>query len=348
MRRLDVLQTTRRVWLVLGFAAFFFRGSSRCRTLGRARSSARVDHMADQVPSPQPSWIISLIQGTTVIPVAFAKLINTVGDQIGLFIEPTHIRRKGQAEADVSVMQAKADQEIAVVELRGKLALRDIADRWEERVRKREARRQKNIESIIGRAVPELPDAVSDKPVDEDWVAQFFGNCEDISNEQMQTVWARILAGEVARPGSFSLRTLAVVRVMSKLDANTFTRFCSTVWQTPNELIPMILDEEKTRFLRGVELSFEDLIRLDSVSLIRFTGLGQIEFRFTGPGWVVHYYGRQHTLSKQGAQIIHVGKVMLTEVGKELFPIAGASPNEEHRTSVVSHFRQQGWEVTEA
>ncbi len=70
--------------------------------------------MTVESPSPKPDWIISLIQGTTAVPKSVAKLIDTVGDQIGLFLEPVHIRRKGQAESDVLLAEAKAKVEIAL------------------------------------------------------------------------------------------------------------------------------------------------------------------------------------------------------------------------------------------
>ena len=73
------------------------------------------------IPTPDPSWYIALIQGTTIVPKAVAKLIDTVGDQIGLFLEPTHIRRKGQAEADVTVTDAKAKAQVAVLKVENKL-----------------------------------------------------------------------------------------------------------------------------------------------------------------------------------------------------------------------------------
>lgn len=192
--------------------------------------------MTAHLPVADPSWYITLIQGTTAIPKSVAKLIDTVGGQIGLFLEPIHLRRKGQAEIDVAVAETRGMAEIAVLCLQNKLAIQDIQDRADERVRKREAKRQSNIEAITAQAVQELPGEVSEKPVDEDWISQFFNYCQDVSNDQMQSIWARLLAGEVAMPGSFSLRTTSLVRGMSKNDANMFTRFCALVWKTPGGL----------------------------------------------------------------------------------------------------------------
>jgi len=158
----------------------------------------------DKPPSPNPNWFMSLIQGTTAVPKSVAKLLDTVCEQIGLFLEPIHIRRKGQAESDLSLAEAKAKAAIAVVRIENKDAIQDFEDRIEERLRRREAKRQATREAITAQAVQEIPESVSEQPVDEDWTARFFESCEDVNDEQMRLLWARILAGEVAKPGSFS------------------------------------------------------------------------------------------------------------------------------------------------
>jgi len=48
---------------------------------------------------------------------------------------------------------------------------------------------------------------------------RFLNIAEDISDEDMQVIWGRVLAGEIKKPKSFSLRTLEVLRNMSKEEA---------------------------------------------------------------------------------------------------------------------------------
>src|SRR5947208_71749 len=125
------------------------------------------------------------------------KLIEAVRSAVGVIYEPTNIRRKAKAESDA-----------AIIKLGGEIELRDIAQRASERINNRELRRQKNIESIVTQAQEELPETVDKHPVNEDWITQFFNLSQDVGDSEMQTVWARLLAGEVARPEGFSLRTL--------------------------------------------------------------------------------------------------------------------------------------------
>jgi hypothetical protein len=305
--------------------------------------------MADNLPVPEPSWYTSIIQGTTAIPNSVAKLIDTIGAQIGLFLEPTHIRRKGKAEADVTVAKAKAAADSVIVELKNRLVVQDIQDRADERIRRRETKRQKNIEAIAAQAARELPESASEEPVDDDWITQFFNHCQDVSNEQMQHLWARLLAGEVVKPGSFSLRTLALVQVMNTEDADIFTRFCSMLWDTPQGLTPIVPDLDKVRSMPGVEMEFMDFVRLQSLGLITLEAIAGFALNFIkSHGILLLIYSRQqHVLRTQDAQRLPVGKALLTEVGKELAVIAGSSPNEEYRSWVVSNFREQGWKVEE-
>lgn len=319
------------------------------------------------VPASEPptSPLIAIIQGTTAVPKLVAKLIDTVGEQVGLFLEPYHIRRKGQAEADVTVAETKAKAQITVLRLENKLTIRDLEDRAEERVRVREAKRQENLEAITAQAAREIPEEVSEQPVEEDWVSQFFNHCQDVSDEQMQVLWARLLAGEVAKPGSFSLRTLGFVRTFSKQDADLFTRACSMLWQMGRDLQPFTPELAKLKNLPGIELEFTDLVRLEALGLIRFESVSdyQVQFSIEKPGentpapsdyrLIWHYYGLPHVLSMPSTKIsgiflsVDVGKALFTDIGSELALVSGSKPNEQYRQIVVSELRQRGWEVSE-
>lgn len=57
---------------------------------------------------------------------------------------------------------------------------------------------------------------------DFDWFVRFFEACSNISNEQMQKLWARVLRGEVDCPGSFSLRTIETLNRITYNEAIAF------------------------------------------------------------------------------------------------------------------------------
>src|SRR5262249_7701973 len=116
-----------------------------------------------------------------VLPKGFGRaaerLADTIRHVVDVVIGPDRLRKTAQARADVEVTLA-----------RGRAEALDISARAAERIRKRENRRQTNLESITKQAFKALPppDQLSEKLVDPDWTSRFFRECEDISDEQMQ------------------------------------------------------------------------------------------------------------------------------------------------------------------
>jgi hypothetical protein len=165
----------------------------------------------------------------------------------------------------------------------------------------------------------------------------------------MHAVWARILAGEVTRPGAFSLRTLAVVKMMTPPDAELFSRFCTFVWLEGSDLLPIILDlEDEPVVDKGI--TYESLLHLQSLGLINLIGsTGLFSMTFTAEeGSDFSYFGKSYSIAHPHSEIIiEVGKALLTTIGKELMPVAEAQPSHEYRALIVQHWRKQGLHVIE-
>jgi len=94
-----------------------------------------------------------------------------------------------------------------------------IGQRAQRRIQMQHERQQHNLERIIMLAAEYCPDQVSSQDVDPDWFQQFCNLIIDISNGNMQQLWAKILAGEIASPGRFSLKTLHMLQKMSFKEA---------------------------------------------------------------------------------------------------------------------------------
>jgi hypothetical protein len=309
---------------------------------------------------------------------AVGKLLDTIGDQIGLWMKPFHTRRQAKAEADAMIEGARAQNEIdlanekskgerAIVKLQSREAVAEFEDRIRARRSAEDARNQENLEAITAEAAKALNDQsrpVEDQPVDPDWVASFINSCKDVSDKQMQGLWARILAGEVTKPGSFSLRTLAFVRTMSKAEAELFTRFCSTVWQNGSgEPHSLTYDPHVLGHIGGLQLTYKDLGILNSIGLIIFEPSTLVATSYLAPPapaemdeFVVlwSYFGRQYKFSVPLGPEHHAstsqfnlktGYVLLTPTETELFRIVGDVSNEYYRNMAIAWIENQGWRV---
>lgn len=258
------------------------------------------------------------------------KLIETVANAVGILYEPTNIVRKAKAEAEASVIKAQGDIEAKELTLRASRRLDAL-----------EFRRQKNIEAIVKKATEQLPESVSKEKVEEDWIAQFFNHSQDISNEEMQLIWARLLAGEIEKPGSFSLRTLQLVRVLRQSDATLFRRFCNFIWNNQ-----MHFYSHSTLDILGRKgIGYGELINLESLDLI---SLNEVSFGAEpGETLELNYIGKQYSLNAEG-RLPRLPMYPLTDIGRELAPICGAEPDQEYLQEILTEWRTRGYRVAES
>lgn len=101
-----------------------------------------------------------------------------------------------------------------------------LEERTQSRVSFQEQKKQINLEKVIAVAAEELKNeqTVTDEALDEDWITRFFKNAADISDEEMQSLWGKILAGEIKQPKTYSLRTLELVKNLTKEETQLFEK----------------------------------------------------------------------------------------------------------------------------
>jgi uncharacterized repeat protein (TIGR03899 family) len=102
-----------------------------------------------------------------------------------------------------------------------------LEDRTYRRKKIAQLRQQQNMEAIVLRAIQYCSDDTITDRADQDWFSAFVSLAEGISNKTMQDLWAKILAGEISQPGSFSLKTMQAFRAMSITEAKLLAKACS-------------------------------------------------------------------------------------------------------------------------
>ncbi|WP_394831680.1 DUF2806 domain-containing protein [Pendulispora rubella] len=90
-----------------------------------------------------------------------------------------------------------------------------------------QGRRRANLITIAAEAADNLPPHVSDEPVDPDWIERFFANAKDVSREDLQRLWGKLLAAEVAQPSRVPLRTLDTLRNLTVNEAKLLHKAAS-------------------------------------------------------------------------------------------------------------------------
>ena len=244
-------------------------------------------------------------------------LIEKISNAVGVLYQPRQIRRVAEAEAAAALIEAQSEIEIT-----------DLHRRAARRFFEEEAQRQKNMEDVTAKALPQLKEDANPGAIEDDWFVNFFDKSRIVSDHEMQDLWSRVLAGEANVPGTYSKRTVNSLSDLDKAEADLFTKLCGFVWIIPY-LAPLVFDE-KAEIYNNHGINFENLLHLDSIGLIQFNEVGNLVIFNLPKRFAAEYYGRVLTLEmpKDADNELGIGKVTLTRIGKELKPICGSKPVE--------------------
>lgn len=259
-------------------------------------------------------------------------LIEKISDAIGGIYKPFQIVRVAKAEAEARRIEAENQIEIT-----------DLERRAFARFMKEEARKQKNIEEITQKAIPQLKEDAQPDKVEDDWIANFFDKSRLISDDEMQNLWSRVLAGEANSPGTYSKRTISLLSSLDKSDADLFTRLCGFGWQI-GKVVPLVYDVQQEIYNNN-QINFNTLSHLDSIGLIQFGNIAGFQ-RLKLPKKIQTFYYRRPVeleLPKENENSLDIGKVLLTHIGQELAPICGSRPVNGFFEYVCEKWTSQGY-----
>ena len=222
-----------------------------------------------------------------------------------------------------------------------------LQERTSERINFKEGRKQLNIESITANAAEELRDEppVSNEPIDEDWSTRFFNIAEDISNDDMQAIWGRILAGEIKNPKSYSLRTLEILKNLTKKEAETFMKFADFAITSSNT--SFILSFEKEKLLKETyKLNLNERLLLEELGFLNSTELSFVvkpskeskENIYFTIGNTIVSLEKPPNQPEQNFSIL-----VFTKIGQELLKLVQSNPNLDYIKLLASKIRKEGY-----
>lgn len=198
--------------------------------------------------------------------------------------------------------------------------------------------RQANLAAIGQKAEPIVKkDGL--KSLNQDWSAHFIEGAQNNSDEYMQNLWAKILAGESHRPGGYSLRTLQTVKTLLPSEAKLFQRLCSMCFVRHSASgnmdvrVPSFWGDAATNKLEKYGFSYQSLSLLEQCGLVASmnswcvysnvfsSAATHAPFEFNQKVWLLkdelHKFDRGEPLKIYGVELTFVGKELLQVVDKE-------------------------------
>lgn len=301
------------------------------------------------------------IKDLTGLGESVTKFLDVVQKAFGAGWRPHGIRREADAKAyEIEVLaEANAKAERIKADTQHSIAMSrvhelaefkpEIAQRAHQRVLLRDIEGQSNLEAVVEQAYLALPATVSKEPINETWRRKFFQEAEEICDEDFQMLWGKILAGEISSPGSYSLRTLSVLRVLTAQEAELFRVICSlamsdgaiaTLRDGANPALePFSINYQILLHLRdaGLLLSGEGMSKSHTPNPTANPGLPTVQF-LTNNGVSI-----QLTIPPSGE--VRYPVLVFTTAGRELQRLMVAAPNEEYLRALGNFWRSRAINV---
>jgi hypothetical protein len=164
---------------------------------------------------------------------------------------------------------------------------------------------------------PGTVDATAD--IEDDWLNFYAKLAEDKSSAELQQLFGRILAGEIRKPGSFSLKNLQLVSTLSKEDAEAIAKF-----------LPYAIDDKAIAIRKDIssQPTVDTRLRMEDIGVIAggvsLTGLG-LDFSVepnSRRGWVASKRAIAIENKCPVLLALSIPAQALTQAARELIPIA--------------------------
>ena len=222
------------------------------------------------------------------------KAVTAVADLFKCLWKPVSIRREAKAKRYAALMDAQTRLDVAQIE------------------KQIEEIQNNNRAEIIEKAKGYTSQDVENSDIDPVWIMNFFEECKNINDEQMQEIFASILAGEADHPGSYSIRTLNVLKLLESKEAESFSKLIQYAVSTggrkviPTDTMPL-------------EISYLTLMTLEESGLIKLNE-NQFSMKPNDGDFNIIYGSLIGMIKGEPGVEVKLGSIAcLTIVGEELY-----------------------------
>ncbi|OPG69106.1 hypothetical protein B1219_27870 [Pseudomonas ogarae] len=209
-------------------------------------------------------------------------------------------------------------------------------------------RREVNVANAIIYAEETLrndSDAAPEENIDEDWLYKWRDYTGEISNDDLQKIWGRLLAGEIKAPGSYSVRCLESLRNLSQTEAKLIARLSSFVF------LSAVWRPDETDFVLPV--SFQEFVELQEIGIISGAEAANRTMRITDiePAWqefrkfLICHDKCLIVTNANKASVLSLSVYNLTKVGQQLMSLGEFRADVPYLTRLGEEIISQGYEV---
>ena len=291
-------------------------------------------------------------------------------------LERSDAKRRAQSEIDLRIIAAVGDKMVGAVEELSPQELAQLTDSSSRRSVLKQLNHNRVVQLALDRLTPETTEK-QQEPISDELLDSFEPIAENQSTEEMQALFARILAGEIQKPGSFSKRSLRMAEQLDRPTAELFQRLCSMALVRERFLV---ISGGVTLLVAASQLSYSKIVcslhglatrntleefGLDFTRLNRLAEYGLIipsinmqqvfdDSIVNGDRGTVerpiYHQGRNWALReiegfKRKPNVFKIQGVGFSTVGHELCNVAEQVPTPDYDGKLIDYLRMQGFRM---
>ena len=262
------------------------------------------------------------------LPTLSDWIANWLGFQLPAIPMPQTVKNLDKAVGKILLAvgenaEARIKSNTGKAKAKGKIEIEGMYKTEEEK------RKLENRAATVKVAVDEINEKPSQQDatqeIDDDWLNLYARMAEDKTSEKLRSLFGKILAGEIRKPGTFSLRTMQFVSTLSREEAYRISHFFS--FALSGRFVPLFQDvNEEIEPGLGTRILMEELGLASSPNTI--SGLAfntdirpESKFAFLASGYAIMVNNRTPEKFR-----FPIGCQALTKPGQELIAIANAPP----------------------
>ena len=243
-------------------------------------------------------------------------------------------------EVRTKLKLAIGDSAVAAIAESNPILLQSLAKSWEYAERE-----QWNVGKVLVFTAGSLtPDEPGSAPSDE-WLHHFVDGAKFMSDDDLRSLWGRVLAQEIRQTGTVSKRTLGVLKTMDKKTALAFQRLRSQAigfqrWHGISYAVPATHYEKDKDDRFVADFRTRELMRADGLLDGTETGRTVIMNEWTS---AVEYQRKVWILKPAGPRIAEHGETVSLEcfpfglTGNEIASAIDITPDQEHETRLINY-----------
>lgn len=277
-----------------------------------------------------------LITDQSSIPGALAKVTNNLLDKCanatGYIIKPKNIKL-AKINAQKSIIE-EISTRTDINPIERYAIISNI---------KQITKQHKNNAAILKIASEHLNPSAKPENIDDDWLLHFFERSKNISSEDMQKIWGKILAGEANQNNSFSKKLLDILPIMSFDDAKKFMSiipFCIDTDDDEDPIAPIIINRSGNEIYQKHDITFNNLISCERLGLVKHTFE---HLYFKSRSMNISYENKKYLISSKIA--IPLGECVLTLEGIQLVKICDRLYDSNFLNYIIDYWKSNNIKV---